>query len=96
MLDEVDGETWVSRRDDRIRRPAHRIGAKSADGIPYLVPEIQLFYKAARRRPKDQQDFDAAIGILNGDQRRWLAGAVAATYGDHPWQARLTAPVTGP
>ena len=96
MLDEVDGETWVSRRDNRIRRPVRAIGARSADGIPYLLPEIQLFYKAARRRPKDEQDFDAAVGILDGDQRRWLSGAIATAYGDHPWQARITAPVGEP
>ena len=92
MLDEADGETWVSRRDNRIRRPARQIGARSADGIPYLLPEIQLFYKAARRRPKDEKDFDAAIGVLDGDQRRWLSGAIATAYGDHPWQARIKGP----
>jgi hypothetical protein len=97
MLDEADGDVWVSRRDSRIRRPVHQIGARSADGIPYLVPEIQLFYKASSgRRPKDEQDFDMAIGSLNYDQRRWLSGAVATGYGaDHPWQTRITAPAAG-
>jgi hypothetical protein len=42
-----------------------------------------------------EQDFDAAIGILDCDQRRWLAGAIATAYGDHPWQARVAAPVAG-
>ncbi len=91
MLDEADGEAWVSRRHSQIGQPAREIGARSADGIPYLIPEIQLFYKAGRPRPKDEQDFDEAIGILDSDQRRWLSGAIAIAYGEHPWLARITA-----
>jgi hypothetical protein len=52
--------------------------------------------EAARRRPKDEQDFDMSIGGLNDDQRRWLSEAVATAYGgQHPWQSRLTATAAG-
>jgi hypothetical protein len=57
MLDESAGQSWVSRRDPRLRRPLATVGRTSPDGIPYLAPEIQLFYKAARPRAKDEADF---------------------------------------
>ncbi|MFC6880598.1 MULTISPECIES: nucleotidyltransferase domain-containing protein [Actinomadura] len=89
MLDEASGGTWVSRRDPRVRRPVAAIGATTADGVPYLSPEIQLFYKAAGTRPKDETDFDAALPALTVPQRRWLDGALALVSRDHPWRRRL-------
>ncbi len=46
MIADTDGEEWLFRRDRRIRRPLAGIGRHSADGIPYLAPEIQLLYKS--------------------------------------------------
>jgi hypothetical protein len=46
MLDECVGTDWVSRRDRRIRRPVDGLGSITDEGIPYLAPEVQLFYKA--------------------------------------------------
>jgi hypothetical protein len=97
MLDESDGAEWISRRDPRIRRPVDSLGLRTADGIPYLTPEIQLFYKAKRPRPKDESDFTAVLPILTADQRRWLRDSVAIAYGDqHPWLARLSHSPEGP
>jgi hypothetical protein len=64
MLDESSGRDWVSRRDERIRRPITSIGLVAVRGIPYLAPEIQLFYKAKNGRPKDETDFAAALPVL--------------------------------
>jgi hypothetical protein len=89
MLDEADGDHWVSRRDPRIRRPIAQIGRMSADGIPYLDPEIQLLYKAKGPRPKDEQDFAAMLPNMNALQRRWLRDAISIAYGEHPWLNRL-------
>ncbi|RCV54591.1 nucleotidyltransferase domain-containing protein [Marinitenerispora sediminis] len=89
LLDEADGREWVSRRDPRVRRPLDRLGAVSPEGVPYLRPEVQLFYKAQRPRPKDEQDLAAALPVLGSGQRRWLAGAISLAYGDHPWTGRL-------
>jgi hypothetical protein len=90
MLDESVGAEWVSRRDARLRRPLSTLGHTDADGIPYLAPEIQLFYKAARPRPKDEADFAAVLPLLTVAQRQWLSGALANCIGDHPWRRRLT------
>jgi hypothetical protein len=86
MLDEAAGPDWVSRRDPRIRRPVAGIGHRTADGLPYLAPEIQLLYKASGRRPKDETDFAAVRPALAPAQRRWLRAALSLAYGpEHPW-----------
>jgi hypothetical protein len=92
MLDESDGHDWVSRRDHRIRRPIHQIGRRTSTGVPYLAPEIQLFYKASKPRPKDQADLHALLPHLTTDQRRWLRDAVALAHGRHPWHVHLHNP----
>lgn len=90
MIDESGDGDWISRRDPGIRRPLAGIGRTSSDGIPYLVPEIQLFYKAKNPRPKDETDFTAVLPFLATAQRRWLSDALARTFGEHPWQDRLS------
>jgi hypothetical protein len=35
-----DADTWICRRDQRIRLPYEQIIVTSPDGVPYLVPEI--------------------------------------------------------
>jgi hypothetical protein len=90
MLDECDGTDWVSRRDQRIRRPVASLGRVTPDGIPYLAPEVQLFYKAKDPRPKDETDFAAALPVLDPSQRLWLSEGLALVYGQqHPWWAPL-------
>jgi hypothetical protein len=89
MLDEADGREWVSRKSSQVRRPIDRIGAVSAEGVPYLLPEVQMFYKAGQSRPKDQQDFAAALAVMTDQQRQWLRSAITQAYGSHLWSARL-------
>jgi hypothetical protein len=96
MIDESSDGDWVSRRNPGIRRPIASIGKTSTDGIPYLAPEIQLFYKAKNLRPKDETDFTAVLPSLTREQRQWLSDAIARTHGDHPWRDRLSqAPAAG-
>lgn len=99
MLDEADGDHWVSRRDVRISRPIAEIGDRTEEGVPYLRPEIQLLYKARARRPRDDVDFTAILPRLDGSQCRWLRDAIGIVHGaDHPWLnrfARLHQPAAG-
>jgi hypothetical protein len=81
MLDESDGEDWVCRRNARLRRPIPELGRVSADGIPYLAPDVQLFYKAHQPRAKDETDFAAALPLLSAAERAWLDHAITDTYG---------------
>lgn len=86
MLDQAEG---VSRRNPAVRREIAALGGFTPEGIPYLAPEVQLFAKAHDTRPKDEQDFAAALPVLGAAQRRWLAEALETTYGPHPWLGRL-------
>lgn len=92
MLDESDGDRWVSRRDPRVGRPVACLGRRTVTGIPYLAPEVQLFYKARSARPKDEADFCAALPVLTPFRREWLRRALMLAYGGHPWCPRLQAP----
>lgn len=90
MLDESEGDEWVSRRDARIRLPLAQLGRRTAEGLPHLTPEVQLLYKAKGLRPKDEEDFAAALAVLDADQRWWLAEALELIHGPHhPWLPRL-------
>ena len=48
MLNQSDeeGRRWIFGRDARIGGAVSELGLVSADGVPYLVPEVQLLYKA--------------------------------------------------
>ena len=53
MVDAVDGDDWVFRRDPRIRRPVDVAGRSGVPpGLPVLAPEIQLLYKSGAGGPK--------------------------------------------
>lgn len=83
-----DRETWEYKRDRRIRRPLADVGW-SHGGVRYLRPEIQLLLKARGLRPKDQQDFDAALPLLEPDARAWLRDALELAHPGHPWSVTL-------
>ncbi|MEU2429028.1 amino acid transporter [Streptomyces sp. NPDC007861] len=89
MLDEAEGDQWVSRRAPQIRLPIERVGRTSPTGTPYLAPEVQLFYKAKATRDKDETDFEAVLPLLDASQRVWLADAIKVIAPDHPWGLRL-------
>jgi hypothetical protein len=89
MLDEAEGQDWISRRCAQVRRPISLLGRNSHEGVPYLAPEVQLFYKAHQPRPKDEEDFRAALPALDAGQRQWLATAITQAYGDRPWCEEL-------
>jgi Aminoglycoside-2''-adenylyltransferase len=84
-----DGDTWIYRRDDRIRLPYRAVIRRTASDVPYQAPEIALLFKAKAPRPKDEADLRTVLPLLDNDQRRWLADALAVTYEDHPWRSFL-------
>lgn len=81
MLDEGDHRHWRSRRCHEVTRPLATLGLRDRQGIPFLVPEVQLFYKAKAPRPKDELDFAAALPLLDRSQRIWLGEALRRAYG---------------
>ncbi|MGW2398633.1 hypothetical protein ACWCYY_18970 [Kitasatospora sp. NPDC001664] len=84
-----DGDTWICRRDEGIRFPYEEIVRRTGDGIPYLVPELVLLFKAKHLRPKDQWDFEATVPHMSPAQRRGLAGLLDRMHPGHSWIADL-------
>ena len=80
-----DGDTWICRRDTSIRRPYPEVFDVSADGIPYLRPEICLLFKAKAVRDRDWADFEAALTRMSPAQRTWLHTALERMHPDHVW-----------
>jgi hypothetical protein len=79
---------WVSRRDPTFDAPLVEV-TWQRDGIRYLRPEIVLSFKARHRRPKDEQDFAAAVPLLDDGARVWLADYLRRREPDHPWRRQL-------
>ena len=88
VLNSHVGDTWVYRRDERVRRPLGEL-VWWLDGIPYLVPEVQLLFKAKTVRAKDQQDFSEAVPLLDDSQRHWLRRALEVAHPGHDWLSRV-------
>ncbi|GGM56193.1 nucleotidyltransferase domain-containing protein [Dactylosporangium sucinum] len=84
-----DGDVWICRRDASIRRPYREIVRHTAAGVPYLVPELVLLFKAKATRPKDEQDFTAALPHLDPGRRAWLYAALTQVHPDHAWLTRI-------
>ena len=80
-----EGDTWVFRRDPRIRLPLARAVAHSEEGIPYLHPEIVLLFKAGAPTQKDEADLTVTLPLLRPAQRRWLEEALALVHPGHAW-----------
>ena len=90
MVDDVDGDDWLFRRDNRIRRPVTTLfGRASRPGLPVLAPEVQLLYKSGALREKDIDDFVIAAPHLAEEERNWLRDALRTTQPDHEWIGRL-------
>ncbi|MFC8721258.1 nucleotidyltransferase domain-containing protein [Kitasatospora sp. NPDC057198] len=80
-----DGDTWICRRDESLRLPYHRIVERTADGIPYLRPELVLLFKAKATRDKDHADFERVLPVLDAERRRTLAGWLRRAHPGHAW-----------
>ncbi len=77
-----NADEWVYRRDQGIRRSWETTILKTADGAPYLTPEIQLLFKAKDPRPKDHLDAAEVIPELNAEQGAFLREHLDV---GHPW-----------
>ncbi|MGN6032658.1 MAG: nucleotidyltransferase domain-containing protein [Thermomicrobiales bacterium] len=85
MREPHEGETWIARRDTRVRMPYADLIRRTAEGIPYARPETVLLFKAKATRPKDEDDFAAVLPHLPADARRWLREALALVHPGHAW-----------
>jgi hypothetical protein len=89
LLDAGDAEFWVFRREPEISRPWNEVIRRTAQGLPYLAPEIQLLYKASTPRPRDKEDFAQVIPRLDAPARKWLRESLQVTQPSHDWLPAL-------
>jgi hypothetical protein len=85
MLDHGDADVWHFRRAPQICRPLTAAIHRSAQGIPYLAPEIQLLYKARSPRPRDHADFNRVAPLLDVNGRTWLRDSLQTCNAPHEW-----------
>ena len=92
FTDMTDG-VWRYRRNPSIIQTVERIALKTANGVPYLAPELVLLFKSKttgpRARPQDDADFANVCPQLRPDQRAWLRWVLLATEPQHPWLTLL-------
>ena len=80
-----DGDTWIFRRDRRLRRPV-RVIAHTAGGIPYARPEIGLLFKAKTRAAEGRGGLRRRSFLCSTRPgRRWLAEALELAHPAHHW-----------
>lgn len=84
-----DGDVWICGRDRSIRRPYSEVIRRTNDGLPYLAPEIVLLFKARLSRPKDEDDLNRALPLMDPSARSWLRHALEKVHPGHPWIARV-------
>jgi hypothetical protein len=89
FLNDIEEGVWICRRDPSVTRPVGEIEQHSTAGIPIVVPEIQLLYKAKHHLDKDEHDFEAVTPRMSTEQHEWLAWALEIVHPDDPWLARL-------
>jgi len=94
LLESRTAQNWIFRRRPEIARPIASMLERSADGLFYLAPEIQLLYKAKVRRPQDEYDFGRVLPRLRKDAAVWLGHALRVTHPEHPWIARIESTLT--
>jgi hypothetical protein len=80
---------WLCRRSNAIRLPYTELIEHTADGIPYLRPEVVLLFKAKAARPKDDRDLADVVPLLGGSRRALLRDWLALVHPGHAWLERL-------
>jgi hypothetical protein len=98
LLNERSGRDWVFSREPRVRMPLRLCARQSAWGLPTVVPEVLLFYKATAyfgeelqdRRPHDEADFRDLLPHLTDKRRQWLWESISLVHPGHPWLTQLS------
>jgi hypothetical protein len=84
---------WVCSRDETMRLPYEQIIRRTRDGIPYLVPQIALLFKAKHSaEPKNQRDFAETLPLLDDAAAGWLRQALARVHPGHAWISAMDRP----
>ena len=87
-----EGDDYILLDNPKITLPMSR-AILYAEGIPYLAPEIILFFKTDEfsathpyLKPKMETDFRVIMPLLSSEQKDWLFNAIKTAHGvETPW-----------
>ncbi|WP_153409877.1 nucleotidyltransferase domain-containing protein [Nocardia macrotermitis] len=86
-----DGDRWICRRDNAITLPYTELIETGPGGVPYVIPEVVLLFKAKARRAKDDGDFARTLPLLSRHRVARLSEWLARVHPGHAWLAALAA-----
>ena len=90
LLNEHEGQQLVYRRDPAVRKPLAEVGVIALDGVPILVPEVVLLYKANELTEKEGRSrLPKCSSSLDTEPEGLAVGALDETRPNHPWARRL-------
>lgn len=89
LLENVQDDTWVFKRDARVTRPLSDCLWKQQN-VTYLRPEVQLLLKAGAPRAKDTFDLDRSLPFLGASDLTWLEQSLRTAHPGHPWAERIS------
>lgn len=81
----TDDHRWTCRRDPELTLTYDELILHTREGIPYVIPEVALLFKAKYARAKDEQDFHRVIPMLHGDRLTQLSKWLTRIHPGHPW-----------
>jgi len=87
QVNECSGDDWILWDGPRISLPLGNGVQQSPWGLPTVVPEVLLFFKARDLRRRDKLDFLALRAHLSERQSSWLREAISLL--GHPWLSEL-------
>ncbi len=89
MMDRGTPTMWSYKRHPELQQPRNQAIQTTAEGIRYLAPANVLLFKAKYCRPKDEDDFEAALPKLTTQDRENLCRWLGSYHPEHPWLHRL-------
>jgi hypothetical protein len=94
LFNQKDDEYFYLPVNANLKRKLNK-ALLNSNGIPYLAPEIVLYYKAGYLEYSPDtvdhyQDFDLTLPFLDEEQKQWLRESLEKEYAnEHVWLQRL-------
>lgn len=89
----ADGR-WVCRRDPSLTMSYDELILRTADGVPYVIPEVALLFKAKNPRAKDIHDLARVLPAMPDHRLARLWGWLDVIHPGHPWLLTIGAVLT--
>lgn len=79
----------MCRRSASISLPYDELILRTGDGIPYVIPEVALLFKAKGLREKDEAGFRRMLPAMDRSRRSRLSRWLSELHPGHPWLEKL-------